>query len=983
METENNHIIATFTLKASGKGKEAEGNKLHVPDCVRLYLLRHIPYSRETSSYSIAPLKTVQEYDSVKGLPDLKQQGYSYIRNPLREGYVYAYIEKKSGQGIYREYEVSEEGDLINLVWSDAEAPNVSWQNPQREQVRSYIPLKKAADKKIWITFSPIRWSKEYAQSILTDESKRNKRMQVVDCAKCFEGTYAEEDSFSVDEAGKSWQHSLYMGDYTESNYASRQDAFAARQNERRKQAQAQVEKGKNPGDFYISVLDPLGVADILCTDSAYKYKELQTLIEKMRTGDFKDAYNKSELAALIDLGTLVYRMWDTKTSIFYKYSSHLNEDLLKAVLQVSQRKVIRRKINKIRCALYTIVCDNAYQLVIEDYLAKDTRVQLLGKSYLCNHIDGVLTEPKTVDGFMDGPLSKMDTQSPDGPDIDKFIDKVITGTENTGKLLQTEWNLDDIAKTSALAVSAGDAFDTVVSNLGNWIKKIKDAKRQEELVVKLFKFTTGKGTHSVKFPECEIPDYMKRRIDYSHLLTSTIEGRGRAYTIDFSRVTDVNKQPLSARPASWKQLDELHVTVDTALSRWEKSILNAGDAKWKKGIEKFTNSPQFARGMTGLSIICLTIAMQKEKKTGKDVVDIFAYSTQIVYLGMKYVEQTKILENTISKRIITLNIRILGVITGSLFALSAFVDAASLFKTEQTGAASLLILSGLSGLGSTLRPLAGFTGGVIIALVVVSFVSAVLAEWISRTELQLLLENCAYGKDLKIKANSGVQLLQLSIEKSKKVASIRQQYLFRQQWALNQLITFGQGIMSARLRLYYEYKKPRAGGNQVVFESSSLDYITVIFHLLNMPLIQGKADIDIIHINQQGIRMNLRYYLEDYEDNVEVNAEKGLVVARFNIKKEYKANYKKYFTGGNIKVMVRTTHTSIDGKSVHTPKNMYGEEKCASFYFSYKNTFDFTQVRQQVGLVIQHANTDPPIEGNRLFDERKSIKAELEKWEE
>lgn len=55
METENNHIIATFTLKASGKGKEAEGNKLHVPDCVRLYLLRHIPYSRETSSYSIAP----------------------------------------------------------------------------------------------------------------------------------------------------------------------------------------------------------------------------------------------------------------------------------------------------------------------------------------------------------------------------------------------------------------------------------------------------------------------------------------------------------------------------------------------------------------------------------------------------------------------------------------------------------------------------------------------------------------------------------------------------------------------------------------------------------------------------------------------------------------------------------------------------------------------------------------------------------------
>lgn len=977
METENNHIIATFTLKASGKGKEAEGNKMYVVDCVRLYLLRHVPYSREMSSYSIAPLKTIQEYDSVKGLPGLKPQGYSYIRNPLRKGYVYAYIEKKSGQGIYKEYEVSDEGDLTNLVWSDAEAPNVSWQNPKREQARPYIPLKKEADKKIWITFSPIRWSKEYSQNILTDESKRNKRMQVVDCAKCFEGTYAEEDSFSVDEAGKSWQHSLYMGDYTESNYASRQDAFAARQNERLKQAQ--VEKGNTPGDFYVSVLDPLGVADILCTDSAYKYKELQTLIEKMRTGDFEDVYNKSELAALIDLGTLAYRMWDTKTSIFYKYSSHLNEDLLKAVLQVRQRKVIQEKINKIRCALYTIVCDNAYQLVIEDYLAEDTRVQLLGKSYLCNHIDEVLTDPKTVDGFIDGPLNKIDAQSPGGPDIDKFIDKVITGTENTGKLLQNEWNLDEIAKASALAISAGDAFDNIVLNLGKWIKKIKGAKHQEEFVIKLFKFTTEKGAHSVKFPECEIPDYMKRRIDYSHLSTGTMRGKGKTYTIDFSRVTDANKQPLSARPASWKQLDELHVTVDTALSRWKKRILNMGDAKWKKGIEKFTNSPQFARGMTGLSIICLTIAIQKEKKTSKDVVDIVAYSTQIVYLGMKYVEQTKILENTISKRIITLNIKRLGGITGLLFALSAFVEAASLFKTEQTGAASLLILSGLSGGGATILPLVGITGGVIIALVAVSLVSAVLAEWISRTELQLLLENCAYGKDPKIKANSGVQLLQLSRDKASKVKLNRQNYLLRQQWVLNQLITFGQGIMSARLRLYFEFKTWSVGGNQVVFESTSLDYITVTFHLLNMPLIQGKADFNIIHFDKRGISMNLRYYLEDDEDNVEVDAEQGLVVVKFNLKKEYKADYKKYFTGGEIKVMVRTTHTSIDGKSAHTPENMYGKEQCASFYFSYQNTFSITQVKQLDGSAAHNI----PRDGNRLFKEQNSIKAELEKWVE
>lgn len=33
------------------------------------------------------------------------------------------------------------------------------------------------------------------------------------------------------------------------------------------------------------------------------------------------------------------------------------------------------------------------------------------------------------------------------------------------------------------------------------------------------------------------------------------------------------------------------------------------------KGLEKFVNSPHFLRGMAGLSIICLGIAVRKEEK--------------------------------------------------------------------------------------------------------------------------------------------------------------------------------------------------------------------------------------------------------------------------------------------------------------------------------------------------------------------------------
>lgn len=968
----NNNIIATYTLKATGKGKEAAGNKLHVVDCVRLYLLRHIPYSSETSSYSITPLK-LEEYDSVNGLPTLKQQGYSYIRNPLREGYVYVYIEKKNGQGIYQEYEVSQEGDLTNLVWSDTDDSNISWYNPKREQARTYIPLKKEIDKKIWIAFSHIRWNREYAQNVLTDESKRNKRMQVINCEECFNGNYTEEESFSIDDAAKSWQHSLYLN-YMENNYDSRQKAFTARQNEKLRQAQVHLEEDKTSGDFYVSVTDPLGVADILCTDIIFKFKELQTLLEKMRTGNFEDPYDQSELAALIDLGTIVYRMWDTKTSIFYKYSSHLNGELLKTVLQVEQRKTIREKINRIRCALYKVVCDNAYQQVIEDFLVEDTGIQLYGKSYLCSHINGVLSTPKSIDGFIDNSLDKMYTHSPEEPDIKGFVEKIIMGNENTGQLLGKEWNLDDIAKVSSLAISAGQTFNDIVDNLGSLINSVED-KAKEKLVIKLFRFTTKKGKHLVKFPECEIPDNMKRKVDYSRLSASTMKGYGKAYTIDFSKVTDSNRQPLSISSVLKNAPEELSINVDTALSRWEKTILNIGDEKWKKGIEKFVNNPWFIRGMAGLNIISLSIAIQKEKKNGKDYLDIGSYIFWIAYFRMEYIKKIKISTgNMIAK------IKLLGGVAGTLSVISSTIDSFSLLSKGQTIPATLLIVSSLSSGASTVINIAevSISNGIVLALIIIAFVSTILAELIKRDDLQLLLENCAYGKNPKIKVNSGTELLLESRKKSLKVKPIWQKYLHCQQWVLNQLTTLDQGIMSTNLRFYFEYKYHPVGGNQAVFESTFLDYITVSLHLLNMPLVQGKADFNIIHFDKEGNSTNLSDYLDVFEDNVAVDAEKGLVVAKFYIKKEYKANYRKYFTkNGQIKVMVRTTHTLMDGKSVNTPIDINGNEQCASFYFSCNNTCDFTQIRSGTDF----ANSNPPLENNRLFNEQILIKSEVEKW--
>ena len=987
-----NHIIASFSLKASGRGKEATGGKLYIVDCVRLYLLRHVPYSPETSSYSIAPLKEVREYDTVPGLPDLKSHGYSYILNPLRKGFVYVYIEKKSGQGIYREYEVSEEGSLTNLVWSDANDDRVSWDNPNRELSRPYLPLKRELDKKLWITFSPVRWSQKYAEDLLNDADKRNRRMQAIDCAKCFDGAFCQ-DSMSVEDENESWLYSRYMGEDTESNYDYCQAAFSSRHNDRKRRAYANVAQDGDSGDFYVTVLDPLGVADFLCRDYTSKCKELQAFIEKMRTGDFEDPYKSSELSALIDLGIVTNLMWDTPTSLFYKYRSHLNENLLKAVLKVEERKAIRKKINKIRYALNDTMRDAAYKLAVEDYLNNDTYGQLKGKEMLFKHFEGVLVEPEKIDGYMDGPINAAGIRSSGEPDVDDFIDKFVLGDENTAKLLRTEWDLDKISASTALVATAGVTLDSAVNGLFEWIPKIKNAKRQEILLINTFRFTTNNGRHTVKFPACEIPDRLIGKIDYSHLTTSTYAGKGRAYSIDFERVRDSKGNPLSTKASSWAKLDKLEVTVDTAMSRWKKSILNLGNKRWMKGLEKFVNSPHFLRGMAGLSIICLGIAVRKEEKTIKDKLDITAYSAEIAFLSMKYVNQSK----TIEKMMPQLSVKWVGLATGLLFAGSAIWDGVSLFDSDQDAAANLLITSGVSGALSSIFFFVEMATGVAIALALISFASYALAEWIRRNELQLLLENCAYGIEYNFKADSGAQLLELA--RAKSIYVKRQNLLLRQPWVLSQLTNLEQGLMSASMRLYFTFERISYHESTISFKSVLLDYITFTFHLFNMPLIEGSAEISLLHINEQGKESILNdFLLDEYQDNVTVNAEKGTVTVRFNIRRGIVDRYKKYFTGGQIKAMIRTTHITATGETIHTPTNIHGKEQCAAFYIKYKNTHSVSQTMSKVGAsgarkdiplengvsFVSYSRKDLPLENDRLYEECASTKAEIEpKWQE
>lgn len=116
-------------------------------------------------------------------------------------------------------------------------------------------------------------------------------------------------------------------------------------------------------------------------------------------------------------------------------------------------------------------------------------------------------------------------------------------------------------------------------------------------------------------------------------------------------------------------------------------------------------------------------------------------------------------------------------------------------------------------------------------------FASYALAEWIRRNELQLLLENCAYGIEYNFKADSGAQLLELA--RAKSIYVKRQNLLLRQPWVLSQLTNLEQGLMSASMRLYFTFERISYHESTISFKSVLLDYITFTFHLFNMPLIE------------------------------------------------------------------------------------------------------------------------------------------------
>ncbi|UVV77581.1 hypothetical protein NXW84_08180 [Bacteroides fragilis] len=110
----------------------------------------------------------------------------------------------------------------------------------------------------------------------------------------------------------------------------------------------------------------------------------------------------------------------------------------------------------------------------------------------------------------------------------------------------------------------------------------------------------------------------LKNKIDFSHLRTTTLKGKGKGFLIKLSDVTDVDGNPISGSLSKFKRTNSsVSVSLDKLMPEWQKQLAKADNKgeKWAKGFKKFVDNPQFTRAMIGITILKTSLTVKKKIK--------------------------------------------------------------------------------------------------------------------------------------------------------------------------------------------------------------------------------------------------------------------------------------------------------------------------------------------------------------------------------
>lgn len=977
MSNNESAFIATCKLNVVGKGKTVQGPDLKIHDSVKLFLVRYIAYSENVNKSKIygvyPPDREPLCFPPTEGMPDLSSFGYSYRRAPLREGFVYIYRQiKNKSEGIYQELEVSQEGYYTNLRWEAPKAHEVegrsfsmtSWEFPIHESCGDFIHLRKGRDVKIWIAFSSFRWSKEYAISVFNDEKKRNERMQVIDCEKCFDGILEQGSFASEEQSMMVYDPRIPLAEYFEGepDYNKWQNpmiqAYYNRMCDRYEATRVLMEEEKYRGDFYFTVNDVLGVADNICDDLDIERSWHQAMIDSLREGraveevffqkekqEICDDSNALERSAMIDLAALFYQMKNTPTVPFREYIDLLKPDLLEQTLAIPERRKQREKINNLRWALSKmLMCEN-YQKIMADFDGEDIESLLNGKRYLSHHVNSMQLDPHYSDSYLDGAVKVQKNQT-----FLEVLRQLVDEQTNTGKLLQREWDIETIAASEALIHQMAIAMDDVFLSFSELLKD------EEKIVSKLFKISTGRdGRVIVKIPEKEIPKRLLKRIDYTKIKASTIRNVGKSITISFDNIAELSEY--SAINLNGR---EFNIPINVTLPGWLDSYKDK-TIQWRKNIESLLVHPCFLRCMIGISSINLAFAIRDGSKKDeiRNSLNITACSLEFMYIGWRYAEVSIVVKNMPSrltkvffKRITKGRIGGLAIILGTA---TMAMDIHDCFKNDEKLAGSLLVVSAMSGV---MAYVSGFSSLAILAPYTIPFIllglfTGLIGSYIKLSDTENLLKYSVFGKKHSFKIDSeklGLmqqQLLLTAHSASAQLDENFENYLAKQQLTLNKFIYLHRGVIRASSSLYWHREVKPIDLNHSRHISTSLHHVDITCMIDYLPFIRGKIDLDFGYVPSLDSTSFERGLFEIIGDGVNVNFE----TKAFNMSFIPEVSFNKH--GGFFILVFRSYYDDANGLKVYAPTPIDGKENYFACYFS-ANSFSFDVSKFTNGVLLE-----------------------------
>ncbi|PKV50755.1 hypothetical protein ATE84_2821 [Aquimarina sp. MAR_2010_214] len=383
-------------------------------------------------------------------ITDPKLENFNTVRTGINQGYVYIIDENKLDEPI--EFEVDEYGNFKSISWEKGGEgfPDVRITDGGNNTSGYYETEHESV---VWAAYSTIQWSKEYYDSMISDEQKRKERM-----------TKINANGFPLDTVQSTTDFYPYndITVYFPSEKENQRKAIQQKINNIQQQEEKrEKERNENPDqehievitDMFITLGDPIGCALDMNEGISDRILDFKALVDAIQTGETKEqAYNRllqgnlegpkpeKEYQSLLSLALTCYLMiyndkdsilehdggspgWNLfdrhgldprpKTKTFYgKHTSHtlpntstigygLDYQKLEGILGIKERTALREDIKSFKEDYGAYLQTKGFKKVLDDYTDNLTERTIDGRGLMLELLDPITINTYDFDRHM------------------------------------------------------------------------------------------------------------------------------------------------------------------------------------------------------------------------------------------------------------------------------------------------------------------------------------------------------------------------------------------------------------------------------------------------------------------------------------------------------------------------------------------------------------------------------------------------------